>query len=155
MQHRVIVHKSKLHRGVHKRQPLELTHYIGKLYRVLFQKLATCRHIEKQIFNHQVAAGATCFRLLTLHLTAVYYKPCANSGAVEHGAQIYPRHSRYGGESLAAKPHCVQAEQVGCSGNLGCGVALECKAGIGITHAAAVIHHLYQSASGILYYDFY
>lgn len=66
---------------------------------------------------------------------------------------LHLRHGAYAGQRLATKTHRAQREEVFYPADLAGGMPLKGHAGIGLTHALAVVNHLEQGASGIAYDD--
>ena len=67
-----------------------------------------------------------------------------------HRADLDARDGADGGEGFAAEAHGGEIEEIVGAADLRGGVALECHAGIGGRHAAAVVNDLYEGAARIL-----
>lgn len=140
---------------VDQRQALELAHYGGQLHAVRLQELAACGHVEEEVAHHDVGAGGAYGRFLYLLVAAAVYDTSAERLAAPASLQLHLGDGAYRGERLATETHGVEGKEVVGAGNLGCGVALEGHARVVVAHALAVVHHLNEGASGVLYHNLY
>ena len=132
-------------------QTLKLPHYIRNLHIIRLQELPTRRHIEEYVLHHDVDPTVAGTWFLSLHDRGIY----EHAGAQLHliGARLYLHlgYCAYRGQCLSAKPHRTQGEEIICRAYLGSGMTLESHPGIRLAHTLAIVNHLYQRASGILY----
>ena len=66
MQGGIVVHDGKCHAGIDQGKALKLVHDVAQLDGVFLEKLAARRHVEKEVFHHEIGTGHTCHRLLAL-----------------------------------------------------------------------------------------
>ena len=66
--HIAVMDQRELHIVIDQRQFLKLLNDVTQLHLVGFEELASCRHIEEDVLDHEVAARGTHVRFLTLAL---------------------------------------------------------------------------------------
>jgi hypothetical protein len=85
------------------------------------------------------------YRRLLFHLAVFNFNAGAHFVFGPAGTQLHLCHGRNRSQCLAPETHGADMKQVIDVADLGSGVPFKAHAGIGFTHAGAVIHHLYQA----------
>src|SRR4051812_25194734 len=118
----IVVPEPETNGGISQRYTGELIEYVTELGGGALQKMPAGRHIEKQVFHHDVGAGITCAGFLQLYLGAFYNDAGASLTGSLPGFQLYLGDGGNGGQRLATEAHGAYGEQVFYTTDLRCGM---------------------------------
>ena len=134
---------------VNQREALEFADDVAQLHLLAFEKLSASRHVEENVFNHEVAAFGAEVSLLRFAARSADAKASAYFGATAASAQFHLSDSGNRGKSFAAKSHGVEGEEVVSRLDFRRRMALESESSVRVGHSGAVVDNLYKSAAAV------
>ena len=81
--------QGEFHIIVDQSQLLELLHDVAQFHLIGLEELATRRHIEEDVLDHEIASHGTHIRFLTLTLRRVNHQSGTQLGIMATGAQFH------------------------------------------------------------------
>jgi len=130
--------------------PVELLFDMAELHTVGLEEVASCRHIEKQILHRNGSSVSGSSGSMLFHFRTLYQQQSACAVLGHLSAQFHMGNSGDRSQGLASEALGSQVEKIVSRTEFGGSMPFEAQAGVVKTHALAIIHHLYQGASGIL-----
>lgn len=138
----VVMRQNKLYLGVCQCDAFKFVGDITILYLIVFQKLATSRHIKEEIFHGKVATRLHRNTLLRLTARSSHAQTCTQLILGTTGAQLHLRNGNNRCQRFASEPHRMQRKQIVGLLDFRRRVPLECQAGIGRRHSRTVVDDL-------------